>query len=77
MESTYELIKETKKLGLLDKLIEAGIIPASYTTYSKIFEFYAIEEVKRETKGEALTNTAEEFGASERTIYWIIKKMRT
>lgn len=77
MESTYELIEETKKLGLLDKLIDAGVIPASYTTYSKIFEFYAIEERACKTKGEALTNTAEEFGASERTIYWIIKKMRT
>lgn len=75
--NTYELIEEVNALGLLDKLIDAGVIPASFTTYKKVFEFYVQEEEKREFKGEAITNTAEEFGASERTVYWIVKKMRT
>ncbi len=74
--STYEVIKQAEALGNFKDLIRFGIISSAFVTYKQIFEFYLEREKVKETKAQAESDTAEEFGQSERNIRYIVKKMR-
>lgn len=75
--TAYELIQKIEGSGMLNELINAGIIPTTYSTYKTVFEFYLQEEAANDSRTQAVENTAEHFGTPFRTVYHIIKKMRT
>ena len=74
--STYELIEKLEKLDYFNDLLKSGLLPMNWLDYKLIYEFYRTERKKEKFKKQALTNTADEFSVSERTVYLIIQKMK-
>lgn len=74
--STYELIEKLEKLDYFNDLLKSGLVPLNWLDYKLIYEFYRGERKKEKFKKQALTNTADEFNVSERTVYLIIQKMK-
>ena len=73
--STYELIEKLEKLDYFQELLKEGILPINLTTYKMIYDFYLQEKTKEKGK-QLITNVAEKFKMSERSVYLIIKKMK-
>lgn len=79
--TTYKLIKKLESLPYFNDLLKNGIIPTTWVDYKVIFEFYKAEleklqrQSKKGAKRQAKTNTAQEFGVSERSVYFILKKL--
>ena len=74
--STYDLINKLEKLDYFNDLLTSGIVPTNMLDYKVIYEFYQKESERCSRKKQALTNTADEFGVSERSVYLIIQKMK-
>lgn len=61
----------------IDKLREAGFLSGSWERYRTIVAFYKKEMRKKGmTKSQAITNTSERKGATERTVYNAIRAMQ-
>ena len=74
MGVTYNLISKLEKLPYFNELLMQGILPLNWKNYKEIYEFYLIE--KETEKGKQLiTNVAENFNISERSVYLIVQKM--
>jgi hypothetical protein len=74
MVANYELILQLEKLDYFNKLVKKGILPLSWKNYKEIYEFYLVEKNKEKGK-QLVTNVAEQFKISERSVYLIIQKM--
>lgn len=74
--STYDLINKLEGLPYFNDLLKSGLVPVNWLDYKVIFEFYKAELDRETRRKQALTNTAEEFNVSERTVYLIVQKMR-
>ncbi|WP_097055529.1 hypothetical protein [Salinimicrobium sediminis] len=74
--STYELIEKLEKLDYFSDLFRSGILPPHWLDYKVIYEYYQEQLKKEKLRKQALTNTADEFNVSERTVYIIIQKMK-
>lgn len=76
MGITYELISKLEKLPYFNKLLMQGILPTNWKNYKDIYEFYLVE--KKSEKGKQLiTNVAEKYKISERSVYLIVQKMES
>ncbi len=75
MGVTYDLISKLEKLEYFPQLLKSGIIPINWVDYKVIYEFYLKEREKQKGK-QLITNVAEEFNVSDRTVYLIVQKMR-
>lgn len=80
----YELIQKLEQLDYFDQLLKGGIIPMHLIDYKMIYEFYVnelntLKKIRwvKNTKRQAIENTAGEYNISERTVYEIIKKMKS
>lgn len=62
-----ELIKSMEELGLFTPLLQKGIISLKIMSYKVYYERFKQEE-QRFGKVQALTNTADEFRVTEKTI---------
>ena len=67
MGNTYELIKKTEDEILFLNLLRKGLIPISIMDKKVYYEYY-LNELLKWNKTQAITNTAEEYNVSERTI---------
>lgn len=76
MENTYDLIQKLEDLPYFNELLKSGLVPINWVDYKLIYEYYRTELKKEKFRKQALTNTADEFNVSERTVYLIIKKMK-
>lgn len=74
--STYDLINKLEDLPYFNDLLKSGLVPVNWLDYKLIYEFYRVQRAKEKFKKQALTNTADEFNVSERTVYLIIQKMK-
>ena len=73
----YETIKMLEEQNLFDKLVKQGIIPITIAGHKYIYEIY-LREKENGIKGkQAVTNTSEITNTSERTVYHIIKLMKS
>ena len=74
MDTTYNLIKKIENDSLFIILLKKGLIPLSILDRKCYYERYLLE---RTTNGklQSITNTADEYNVSERTIYNAIKLM--
>ena len=74
MDTTYNLIKKIENDSLFIILLKKGLIPLSILDRKCYYERYILE---RNTNGklQSITNTADEYNVSERTIYNAIKLM--
>lgn len=73
--STYDLINKLEKLDYFNELLKSGLVPVNWIDYKVIYEFYKKERISCKYRKQALTNTADEFSISERSVYLIIQKM--
>lgn len=76
MMGGYELIQELEKLPYFNDLLKRGLIPVNWLDYKVIYEYYCDQIEIEKFRKQALTNTSDEFGVSERTVYLIIQKMK-
>ena len=74
MEATYSLITKLEKLPYFKDLLKQGVVPFNWTTYKNVYEFY-LKEKETEKGKQLVTNVAEKFKISERSVYLIVKKM--
>lgn len=72
--SCYEIIKQFDNC-VIDRLIERSLLNPNIKRDVRIYEHY-FNELKTEKKMQALTNTADAFFVSEKTVERVIKKMR-
>lgn len=72
----YELIEKLESLPYFNELLKRGLVPINWVDYKVIYEFYQSELPKYKKRQQALTNTADEFDVSERSVYLIIQKMK-
>lgn len=74
MGITYELISKLEKLPYFNELLKQGILPLNWKNYKDIYEFYLLEKKKEKGK-QLVTNVAENFRISDRSVYLIVQKM--
>ena len=74
MGSTYELITKIENDSTFLNLLRKGLIPLSVLDRKCYYERYTLE-LKTNTKMQSISNAAEEYNVSERTIYNAIKFM--
>ena len=60
----------------LKKLERAGFLSGSYHRYRTLYAYYLIERKKGTDKQQAIYNTGEKKGASEKTVCRAIAKCR-
>lgn len=75
--TAYKLIQQLEDEGKLNSLLSRGIVPINWVDYKLIYEYYQGQAEKEQKRMQAITNTAEEFNISERSVYVIIQKMRS
>ena len=63
-------------IKLFKILLSKGIIPCTLNTHKNIYEAYLLEKNKGLKTSQAVSNIAENFNTSEKTVYGIIKKMK-
>jgi len=74
-QTNYEIIKKIENDDFCLDLIRRGIITLKILDYKVYYERY-ISELQRVSICQAITNTAEEFRVSERTIRNAINYMK-
>ena len=74
MDTTYNLIKKIENDSLFIILLKKGLIPLSILDRKCYYERYILERTTN-SKLQSITNTADEYNVSERTIYNAIKLM--
>ena len=75
MGITYQLISKLEKLDYFNELLKQGVLPSNWLTYKDIYEFYLEEKKVTKKRKQRITNVAEKFRVSERSVYLIIQKM--
>ena len=75
MGNTYELIKKSEDDILFLHLLKKGLIPISVLDKKVYYERF-LKERGFNSKAQAITNTAEEYNVSERTIRRAIAFMK-
>ena len=74
MVTAYTLISKLEKLDYFNQLVMQGILPSNWKTYKEIYDFY-LDEKEKEKGKQLITNVAEKFNISERSVYLIVQKM--
>ena len=69
-----DLLRENETL--MFSLLKRGVFPPSVLNKKLYYEFFLLERKNFKTV-QAVTNTADEFKVSERTIYLAIKLMKS
>lgn len=72
--TAYTLISKLEKLDYFNQLVMQGILPSNWKTYKEIYDFY-LDEKEKEKGKQLITNVAEKFNISERSVYLIVQKM--
>lgn len=70
----YELISKLEKLEYFKDLLKQGIISPNFSTCKEIYDYY-LEERKRAKGKQLISNVAEKYNISDRSVYRIIQKM--
>ena len=74
MVTASTLISKLEKLDYFNELVMQGILPSNWKTYKEIYDFY-LDEKEKEKGKQLITNVAEKFNISERSVYLIVQKM--
>ena len=65
-----------KRKGLFQDLIRNGLFDSIILTHREIFLYFDKEKKLGKKVVQAVTNTADEFGISESSVYKIMKSMK-
>lgn len=75
--TNYELISALQRMDCFSQLLIKAILPMYWIDYKVIYEFYCQEKSKDLGHSQVVTNTAEEYGISEKHVYKIKKRMES
>lgn len=75
-KTTYELLEMLKNDGVLEYVVEKGIIPVTLAYHKVVYENY-LNERKFRKKSEAILQTSVNCDMSTRQVWNIIKNMET
>ena len=76
-KTTYDVLNELDSSGLLDEAIKKDLIHVTSIFHKQVYELYLMYSKHEKTKSGAVMSTAVEAQVSERTVWYIIKKMES
>lgn len=76
-KTTYEVLKELDASGLLNDAVKKELIPITSIFHSQVYELFLMYLEHEKTKSGAVLCTSVEAQVSERTVWFIIKKMES
>ena len=76
-KTTYAVLTEMDKKGILDDLVRKELIPTTSIFHKQVYELYLMYTQHEKTKSGAVLSAAVEAQISERTVWYIIKKMES
>jgi len=76
LKTTYEVLTEIEDKGLLTKAVEKELIETTSIFHKQVYELYLMYR-NHEKKTAAVMSTSVESQMSERSLWYIIKKMES
>lgn len=76
-KTTYDVLTDIEDKGLLSDAVKKELIPISLIFHKQVYELYLMYSKHEKTKSGAVMSAAVEAQVSERTVYYIIKKMES
>jgi hypothetical protein len=73
---TIEILDRLYESGELRSLVRAGLISVNANVYRNIFHAYKFRVDNGAKSSQAITDVADMFKLSDRTVYRIIKQMK-
>ncbi len=75
-KTTYSVLSEMEDLGILTDAIRKEIVPITSAFHKMVYEIY-LKYAKTESKSKAVIIASIESQLSERSVWYIIKKMES
>ena len=76
MVNTYEIITIANESGLLNLLVQKGIVPITFMDYKSIYDSYMVHR-KSKGKMQSYEDCAFDCSVSEKTVRLVVKKMES
>lgn len=73
---TIEILDQLHDSGELRKLVNSGLISVNVIQWRKIFHAYHFRVGQINSSHQAVSDVAEVFGVSERTVYKTIERLK-
>ena len=76
-KTKYEILTKLDEIGMLNEVVKKELIPITSIFHKQLYELYLMYSQHEKTKSGAVMSTAVEAQVSERTVWYIIKKMES
>lgn len=76
-KTAYDVLNDMEHAGLLDEAIKKDLIHVTSIFHKQVYELYLMYSQHEKTKSGAVLSTSVEAQVSERTVWYIIKKMES
>ncbi len=77
MKTTYDVLTELDEKGLLNDVVEKELIAVTSVFHKQVYELYLMYSEHEKTKSGAVLSASVEAQISERSVWYIIKKMES
>lgn len=75
-QMTIEILDRLHETGELRKLVHSGLISVNVIQWRKIYHAYNFRLTQIESSVQAVSDTADMFGVSDRTVFRIIERLK-
>ena len=76
-KTTYEVLQEMEEIGILTDAIRKEVVPITAAFHKFVYETFLKYSKTEKSKSQAVLITSIESQLSERSVWYIIKKMET
>ena len=76
-KTTYEVLTKLDEVGLLNDAVKKELIPTTLIFHKQVYDLYLMYCQHEKTKSGAVLSASIEAQISERSIWYIIKKMES
>lgn len=76
-KTTYDVLNDLEIAGLLDDAIKKDLVHVTAIFHKQVYELFLMYSNHEKTKSGAVLSTSVEAQVSERTVWYIIKKMQS
>jgi hypothetical protein len=77
MKTTYSVLAEMEDNGLLTDAVKKELVPVTLIFHKQVYELYLMYCKHEKTKSGAVMSAAVEAQISERSVWYIVKKMES
>lgn len=76
-KTTYDVLQEMEEIGILTDAIRKEVVPITSAFHKLVYETFLKYSKTEKSKSQAVLITSIESQLSERSVWYIIKKMET